>query len=55
MQGLSFITDINGTRKAVIIDLKLLKDKKKLFDMLEDVEDELAIQARKNEPTFPLG
>jgi hypothetical protein len=49
MKGVSYLTDEIGQRKAVVIDLELLKQRESLADILEDIEDAVAIEARKDE------
>lgn len=49
MKGISYLTDEVGQKKAVVIDLDLLKHRENLADILEDVEDAVAIETRKNE------
>lgn len=49
MKGISYLTDEVGQKKAVVIDLDILKDRDSL---LEDIEDEIAIELRKNEQSF---
>ncbi|MEO6287282.1 MAG: hypothetical protein ABIN80_00175 [Dyadobacter sp.] len=50
MKGISYLTDEIGHKKAVVIDFDLLKDRDSLVEILEDIEDEIAIELRKNEP-----
>ncbi|WP_221389554.1 hypothetical protein [Dyadobacter sp. NIV53] len=52
MKGISYLTDEAGHKKAVVIDFDLLKDRDSLLDILEDIEDEIAIDLRKNEPSL---
>ena len=52
MKGISYLTDEIGHKKAVVIDFELLKDRDSLLDVLEDIEDEIAIELRKDEPSF---
>jgi len=52
MKGISYITDIDGIKKALVLDLKLFENKRRLFSILEDLEDNWEIEARRNEPTF---
>ena len=52
MKGISYLTDEGGQRKAVVIDLDLLKNRDSLLEVLEDIEDEIAIDLRKNEDSF---
>ncbi len=49
MKGVSYLTDEVGQKKAVVIDLDLLKHRESLADILEDIEDVVAIEARKDE------
>jgi len=49
MKGISFLTDEEGQKKAVVIDFDLLKDRDSLLDILDDIEDEVAINLRKDE------
>lgn len=49
MKGVSYLTDEVGHKKAVVIDLELLKHRKNLADILEDIEDAVAIETRKDE------
>ncbi len=49
MKGISYLTDEVGQKKAVVIDLDLLKHRENLADILEDIEDAVAIETRKNE------
>lgn len=51
MKGISFLTDEEGQKKAVVIDFDLLKDRDSLLDILDDIEDEVAINLRKDEPS----
>jgi hypothetical protein len=52
MKGISYLTDEVGQKKAVVIDLDILKDRDSLLEVLEDIEDEIAIELRKNEQSF---
>lgn len=52
MKGISYLTDEVGHKKAVVIDLDILKDRDSLLEVLEDIEDQIAIELRKNEPSF---
>jgi len=52
MKGISYLTDEIGHKKAVVIDFELLKDRDSLLDVLEDIEDEIAIELRKDEPSY---
>jgi len=52
MKGISYLTDEVGRKKAVVIDFDLLKDRDSLLDILEDIEDEIAIDLRKDEPSL---
>ncbi|MGG7666165.1 hypothetical protein [Dyadobacter sp. BHUBP1] len=49
MKGVSYLTDEVGHKKAVVIDLDLLKHRENLADILEDIEDAVAIETRKDE------
>lgn len=49
MKGVSYLTDEVGQKKAVVIDLELLKHRENLADILEDIEDAVAIETRKDE------
>jgi hypothetical protein len=49
MKGVSYLTDEVGQKKAVVIDLELLKHRENLADILEDIEDAVAIETRKGE------
>ena len=49
MKGVSYLTDEVGQKKAVVIDLDLLKHRENLADILEDIEDAVAIETRKDE------
>lgn len=49
MKGVSYLTDEVGKKKAVVIDLDLLKHRENLADILEDIEDAVAIETRKDE------
>jgi hypothetical protein len=49
MEGISYLTNEAGQKKAVVIDIALLKDRDNLVEILEDIEDEIAIDLRKNE------
>ena len=49
MKGISFLTDEEGQKKAVVIDFDLLKDRDSLLDILDDIEDEVTINLRKDE------
>jgi hypothetical protein len=50
MEGISYLTDEAGQKKAVVIDSALLKGRDNLSEIIEDIEDEIAIELRKNEP-----
>jgi len=52
MKGISYLTDEGGQKKAVVIDFDLLKNRDSLLEVLEDIEDEIAIDLRKNEDSF---
>ena len=43
-----FITDVNGKKKAVILDIKLYQE------ILEDLEDLRLLAERRDEATVPL-
>ena len=47
MEGISYLTDEAGQKKAVVIDFALLKGRDNLSEI---IEDEIAIELRKNEP-----
>ncbi len=49
MEGISYLTNEAGQKKAVVIDIALLKDRDNLIEILEDIQDEIAIDLRKNE------
>jgi len=49
MEGISYLTDNAGQKKAVVIDFALLKERDNLTEILEDIEDEIAIELRKND------
>ncbi|WP_291036112.1 type II toxin-antitoxin system RelE/ParE family toxin [Dyadobacter sp. 50-39] len=49
MKGVSYLTDEVGHKKAVVIDLELLKHRENLADIIEDIEDAVAIETRKDE------
>lgn len=46
MKGVSYLTDEVGHKKAVVIDLELLKHRENLADIIEDA---VAIETRKDE------
>jgi hypothetical protein len=52
MKGISYLTDEVGQKKAVVIDFDLLKNHSSLIDVLEDIEDEISIAIRQNEPSY---
>jgi len=52
MKGVSYLTDEVGHKKAVVIDLDLLKHRENLADILEDIEDAVAIETRKDEESI---
>lgn len=52
MKGISYLTDEVGKKKAVVIDLDLLKHRENLADILEDIEDAVAIESRKDEESL---
>jgi len=47
MEGIQFLVDDKGRKKAVLIDLA------KWGEVWEDLQDILVSQARKHEPTVP--
>jgi hypothetical protein len=49
MEGISYLTNEAGQKKAVVIDIALLKDRDNLVEILEDIEDGISIDLRKNE------
>jgi hypothetical protein len=55
MKGISYLTDEVGHKKAVVIDFDLLKDRDSLSDILENIEDEIAVELRKEEPSLDWG
>ncbi|WP_149241327.1 hypothetical protein [Dyadobacter sp. 32] len=52
MKGISYLTDEGGHKKAVVIDLDLLRDRDNLQEIIEDLEDAISIELRKDEPSF---
>ena len=48
MRGVQFVTDAQGERVAVVLDLKEWRD------LWEDVYDTMIAMERKGEPTIPL-
>jgi hypothetical protein len=50
MKGVSFITDDNNRKTAVVIDLKTIEN---FDDPLEDLFDIIIAESRKGEPTTP--
>ncbi|WP_254561427.1 hypothetical protein [Dyadobacter diqingensis] len=52
MEGISYLTDDAGHKKAVVIDFTLLKDRDGLTEILEEIEDEIAVELRRDEPSF---
>ena len=48
MKGVSYITDKNSRKKAVVIDLKTLE---KYDDKVEDLLDAIIAESRVEEPT----
>ena len=52
MKGVTYLTDEVGQRKAVVIDFDLLKERDNLLEILENIEDEIAIDLRKNEESL---
>ncbi|HRO41927.1 MAG TPA: hypothetical protein PL009_03790 [Flavipsychrobacter sp.] len=51
MKGVSFITDENNKKKAVIIELKTIE---KHQEEIEDLLDGIVAEARKDEEKIPL-
>jgi hypothetical protein len=56
MSAINFLTDADGRRKAIVIDLEEFKrlcqsDKSHLVDLLKDVEDIIQIELHKSKPT----
>lgn len=51
MKGISYITDENNQRKAVVIDLKTFK---KHEDEIEDLLDVLIAESKKEEESIPF-
>ena len=49
MKGINYITDSKSRKKAVIIDLKTLKE---YDDQLEDLFDVIIAESRKDEPSI---
>ncbi len=52
MKGISYITDENNKRKAVVIDLRTFK---KHEEEIEDLLDVLIAESRKDEVSIPFG
>ncbi|WP_439558941.1 hypothetical protein [Dyadobacter sp.] len=52
MKGISYLIDEIGEKKAVVIDVALLREKDNLLSILEDIEDEIAIELRKDEESL---
>ncbi|KQS25328.1 hypothetical protein [Dyadobacter sp. Leaf189] len=52
MKGISYLIDEIGEKKAVVIDVALLREKDSLSNILEDIEDEIAIELRKDEESL---
>ena len=50
MKGVSYITDENSKKKAVVIDLKTLE---KFDNQVEDLLDSIIAESRVDEPTTP--
>ena len=48
MKGIQYLTDENGARNAVVIDLKRYKD------LWEDFQDAITAKIREKEPKIPL-
>ena len=51
MKGVSYLTDENNRRKAVVIELSTIEQYE---DALEDLLDGLLAEARKEGPKLPL-
>lgn len=51
MQGISYITDKNNKKKAVVIDYNLFKNHS---EELEDVLDVMIAESRQDENSIPL-
>lgn len=52
MKRISYLTDEGGHKKAVVIDLDLLRDRDNLQEIIEDLEDAISIELRRDEPSF---
>ena len=52
MKGVSFITDENDKKKAVVIDLKTIE---KYDEQIEDLFDIVIAESRKGEPSSSWG
>jgi hypothetical protein len=57
MDTIKFITNAKGERDGILIDLKTLRSKKKgenaLNELLEDLEDVIVAETRKNDKRIP--
>lgn len=51
MKGVSYITDANNNRKAVVIDYKVFKNHE---TELEDLLDVIIAESRKDEESIPF-
>ena len=51
MKGVSYITDGNNEKKAVVIDIKTIQ---KYNDDIEDLLDGIIAESRKDEEKIPL-
>ncbi len=51
MKGISYLTDENNHRKAIVIDIKTLENYR---DELEDLLDGVIAEFRKNDKKIPL-
>ncbi len=52
MKGISYLTDQDGQKKAIVIDFDLFKNRDTLLEIIEDIEDEISIDLRRDEPSF---
>jgi hypothetical protein len=52
MTGISYLFDETGHKKAIVIDVDLLKERDSLLSILEDIEDEVAVELRKDEESL---
>ena len=58
MSAINFLTDTDGRRKAIVIDLEEFKHNEKsgeqtVEELLEELEDLLDIELTKNQETIP--